>query len=396
MQRLSFDRIREYDVIFDFLRRTGVDSAILYGLEEVVNGAVESGRVDVARRLLELPELPPEFVRDTNEILEVKLALMADPREWLDVVEETCLEALGTDAHAPGLEMDLAFALLASDRPALGIMVSRGVLALQKDYTAFLLLDVLLRTRDRLGLSPEDPIEDLIDELAEDAETESGGELEHEELRQVQETMRRKKDELRQAKEKLEEARRQLRLQARHTQEERTESMPAPGDDELIGGLRREIRGLKEEVKSRHTEKQLLRRELRETRQALTVDEAKPAREQTQTEDDLNQREEELLEADGPRATQPIRVPRFSKHVTDALDKVPVSVARQTLKLAGELGAGEEHAFAAVRRLKRKPGFLRARIGRSWRLIFTMEDQYLDLQHLIHRRDLERSVKTLA
>ena len=387
---------REYDVIFDFLGRTGVDKAVLYAVEEIVNGAVENRRIDIARRLLDLPEMPPGFIRDMKEILEVKLALTTDAEEWLDVVEKQCLDGLGTAAHAPGAQVDLAFALLASDRPALGIMVSRAVLAVQDDCAAFLLLELLLRTRDRLGLTPEDAIEDLIDRLVGDAEDELGGSPEHMELLQVRDTMQRKEDELRQAKEKLAEARRLLRLRARHTQEEATETVPVSGDDELVAGLRKEIRGLKQNVKAKHTEKQLLRRELTETRQALAAAETKPNREQTQSEEELNQREEELLESHGPCSTQPIRIPRFSKQVTDALAKVPANVARQTLKLAGELGAGEQHAFAPLRRLKRRPGFLRARVGRSWRLIFTVDDRYLDLEHLIPRCDLERTVKTLA
>ncbi|MCK5804541.1 MAG: hypothetical protein KAI66_17010, partial [Lentisphaeria bacterium] len=393
-----FGTYLEYDALFAFLKRTGVCDTILPDLEEVLRGTIEQRRTDVTRQLLELPEMPPDFVRDMKEVFEIGLAVTTDSAEWLDLLEKQCARVVESDEYRMGLAEDVAFALLASDRPTLGILVSRAVLLLENDSpSAFLLLEELLRTRDRLNLSPEDPVEDLLDRLLSEAEEEDADGEEHEELLRVRETMRCKEGELRQSKEKLEEARRQLRLSDRHAPEEKTETVPKSEDDELVRELRLEIRGLKQDVKSRHTEKQLLRRELKETQQALGRSETDgDAQTLARRETDLDEREEELFEADVPHAVQPVRIPRFSKQVVEALKKVPESTARRTLKLIGEPCAGEQHAFASVRRLKAKPRFLRARIGRPWRLVFTVDNEHLELQRLINRRDLERTVKTLS
>jgi hypothetical protein len=56
-----------------------------------------------------------------------------------------------------------AHGLLTSRFPALGILVARGVLPLGSFLDAGVLLERLLMARDRLDLSPQDPIETVVE-----------------------------------------------------------------------------------------------------------------------------------------------------------------------------------------------------------------------------------------
>jgi mRNA-degrading endonuclease RelE of RelBE toxin-antitoxin system len=64
--------------------------------------------------------------------------------------------------------------------------------------------------------------------------------------------------------------------------------------------------------------------------------------------------------------------------------------------LIGRIAGGELAAFAGSKRLKTAPGIYRQRISGDYRLLFRLHSDRLEILDLIHRRDLERKIKTLT
>ena len=98
---------------------------------------------------------------------------MTTRQKKLAALEESALTALQrSDAEAVGA---VAQSLLISKLPALGILLGRGVIPLLPTEDAASIFQQILKARDRLNLSPDDPFSDIID-----AQLIKHRELEHE------------------------------------------------------------------------------------------------------------------------------------------------------------------------------------------------------------------------
>jgi mRNA-degrading endonuclease RelE of RelBE toxin-antitoxin system len=158
--------------------------------------------------------------------------------------------------------------------------------------------------------------------------------------------------------------------------------------------MRERIESLKLLLKDRHNERNSLRRELKAAQDQIESLRQTPAA--TASSPNLDRAEDQLLDSeDLPQAKQPVRLPEFPRRFEDVLARLPPATARSCLSMTGRLAAGEDSAFAGVKRLKALRDVYRQRIGEHYRLLFRMHPGRIEFVDLIHRRDLERRIKSL-
>ncbi len=78
------------------------------------------------------------------------------------------------------------------------------------------------------------------------------------------------------------------------------------------------------------------------------------------------------------------------------LSTLPEPVQRQAIELLGRLAAGREDAFRGSRPLRGRSWLWRQKVGRSYRMFFTLSDDVLEVVDVIHRQDLEKRIRELS
>ncbi len=326
-----------------------------------------------------------------------------DPAKTVDVLRQASWFFL-QDGPKPSQLASFAETLMKSQLPGIGIMIARGMLPTLPREHATGLLRLLLETRDKLNLKPEDPISDVMDHLF--LEQRSGTGKEAAALREVQQRLNDKLMETRRYRENVDRLERelarreQLALQQQPSEEQEEPSAglanapAAAADDAALKELRHKVDELKSALKERHNERNALRRELQEAHEALDTLRQKPAAAPAAHEE--ADHEEDLLlpqEADG---NQPVRTIEFPKDFREKLASLPKSVARGTMTMLGRLAAGESSAYVGAVRLKACPEITRQRIGIDFRLLVRLLPDRVQVVDLIPRQDLERRIKTLV
>jgi len=287
--------------------------------------------------------------------------------------------------------VDTGYAALFSPYKALGILIARGLLPLVRKRDTVALFDEILRTRDVLNISADDPYGDIIEKRFTEEVVDTGKDAE--ELRKARAALESKAREVRELQEAREDAQRRLRLlEKHHAREEKaaqTRQQIPQESDELLA-LRQKVQAMKSDLSARNDERAELRRKLGETYSELHA-----LRKQTSTAPVSADAEDSLL-GEEVSQTQPLRLLEFPKKFHDTLSSLPRQVARGALELLGRLAGGEPAAFVGVVRLKALPDTLRARIGIDHRLLFRLLPDSVQVVDLINRRDLERRIKSLG
>jgi mRNA-degrading endonuclease RelE of RelBE toxin-antitoxin system len=399
LRPLLIDRLLlfgEREAAVELFEKTGVPQGLREDWLHCVDCVAEVGRKDLLVRLLQL--------RDSSELQHEDFPvaarlLMAEKPDVLRLIEEAALTAL-KNPDAPD-NVDLAYALLDGPWPALGILVARGLIAHCGLFDAEVLLDEVLEARDKLNLSPHDPIQEVFGERI-SASIEAH--RDSRELQDAQEKLRISNQELSDAKSKL------TRLQAeldkaeldRKSRERKAVRLPAvttPApvqpliDEAALQELRRRVVTLRDELRERHNERNQLRGELNRALDRLEVLNRKQQAE-------LPAEESEDAEADwideaATEGAQPVRVPEFPPKFRASLQELPSRIVRQAMGSIGRMAAGDSGAFAGTKRLRSNRDIVRQRIG-DHRLLFRLHPHTIELLALIPRRDLERKIKSLA
>jgi hypothetical protein len=385
----------EHDAVVAFFETVGYRQELDDDLIAAVNWAADMGDETTVCRLLEIRG--EQGRQELDPSLGAQLLMWGrEPDPVLKRLEEETRTLLAADNQS-GL-IDLAHGLLSSRFPALGILVARGALPLTSFLDAGILLERLLMARDRLDLSPQDPIETVVDALHFDIL--DPREAESEALAEVQRSLSTKEAEVEHLK---------CQVAALQDTLERESNPPAAGPQPLVADtadqkpaadasppdLRAQLAALKAELKQRHLERNQIRRDLLNAREELEVlrrqriDSEGAGSRQEQAEDALLLPEEEY-------GTQPVRLPVFQSGFSERLSRLPDGVSRVALRLIGSLAAGEVSAFRGAQRLKINRGVWRQKVGSSYRLLFRLGDESLEVVALIHRQDFERFIKSLA
>jgi mRNA-degrading endonuclease RelE of RelBE toxin-antitoxin system len=330
-------------------------------------------QLDAAQVLLDLTHTPAEPLQ-----IWARVALAQDPTAAADLVEQSLADNLDQ------LPIEAAYALLRSRWPALGIWISRALLPWLEPEDAEPLIAELQDTRERLGAGPWDPVEELLYTLQHGHDPQTAQRLE-----QAQARIRSNETRLIGTTAELRALREALAAkQAPHTPEPAS-PRSAPQHDPAAVALEARIQTLKGELKRRHDERNALRRELRAVHQAA-------ARQESQ--DEANPETQAEVEEAGPDAASTegrLRLPEFSQRFSEALQRVPSHTARAAVEKLCAIAVGREGATVGTRRLRGKEDLWRARIGRSYRMLFTLDDEAVLAIDLVHRQELETRIKQL-
>jgi hypothetical protein len=167
-----------------------------------------------------------------------------------------------------------AHGLLTSRFPALGILVARGVLPLGSFLDAGVLLERLLMARDRLDLSPQDPIETVVEAVH--LNVMDPREADSESLADVRRSLAAKEAEVEHLKSQV--ATLQDTLEHESKQAVAAPQPPVadtaeqkPAVEASLADLRGQLASLKAALKQRHLERNQIRRDLFQAREELEV-----------------------------------------------------------------------------------------------------------------------------
>lgn len=280
---------------------------------------------------------------------------------------------------------ELAFNLVDGGLTGLALHVARGALALAGDDDLAPLLQVVLQVRDRAGVDPLDPIEERVLPWIQ-----GGRRVEDSGLAAALEDKSQDVERLRQELARVHAAfkteREQLLAQA--------QAAPAPEpvgpevDPQLVRDLRTKVAALVDELKLRTAERAELRSEVARAEEALELAATQPQAPAIQAPDEPQDT--------GPGGPHPVRIPVVPDTVAATLETLPDPVRRQALELLGRLAAGREDAFRGSRPLRGRSWLWRQRVGRSYRMFFTLADDRLEVVDVIHRQDLEKRIRELS
>ena len=367
--------------------------------DELIHAAVQANDLDVAERQLGL-------VRN-REKLDPAILLALEVRrpsaQTLMRIEEVALAGLRDPRSA--FLIDLSITLLETS-PAVGILVARGSLNAQRALDSGMLLDIIEEARDRLGLPPGDPVRDGYEQMLEretDRRAEemarSGETAERERLAAEAEALREK---LRESKMRIAELERGLRTQEASLTQLKppsqriqptvpiTTSPPAPADEQERRRLRAKVAELKQLLSERNEERTSLRQQLAKVNDAMAT-ETEAAERGPTPEPGLQEQPEAGTQVDAPRQ---LLVPRFAAPAQDALRELPIAVSRKALLIIAALAGGDEAAWQKVKQMviATTPLFS-CRVGLHHRMLFRFDSSELDVLTIIHRKDLETSLK---
>lgn len=354
--------------------------------EDLIEEALRMRCLDVLDRQLgkvKDPEILKQRVR-------AGIACARPSEETLSVLDEQARRGLAGDVDAIA---DVAYSLL-DHAPALGILVARGALDPDHVVESDTMLDEIELARDRLELAPGDPYGPLYDEWVEGRKAESArSEAELAEMARVRAELERAEQEVdaRQAQVvALEHEIRDLRERLeRQVHRETTAGMP---QDEVAAAYRaaeehrQRLARKVDEMKALLAEGNAERASLRERVAELEASRATASR-----TGDTDSAEIALGPDDGSatdEATMPVRIPVFDERAVEALRDLQPKTSRQAVAIAGRLAAGDRAAWRDVKRMQGMEGVWTARVGIHHRLIFTVDEEQLDVRDVVTREAL--------
>jgi len=370
--------------------------------EELIEAALDAGRVDIARRQAALLAQPEEL----RTYISLALKLAEDEAGKLAAVERAALEAAQGDADVC---IELAFALLTFS-PALGLLVARSALDPERSLDSEMLLENIEESRDRLQLPPGDPASDWYEVLADrhyadlvESARATALSAENERLVAEVEDLRKRlggsaaksnalEQSLRAATRRMADLAR--RGEATGTAEAAAAHSPLPTDaGPDAATLRQEISTLKGLISEGNEERAALRKQLADLGRRVRDTTPAPERRSVRAEPDPNALDDLEVEVEAS-ARGAVLVPTFSARAEDELRAAPQTLARSALRVVAELAAGNESRWSGVKALRTVAGLYSARVGLHHRLLFELDhdERRLEVRELVARRDLERAL----
>ena len=389
----ELSRSRDFGRAAVALEKVGYSADLHYEWMQAIMGSAFFGRKDVSVRLLrQLGESGPQECVPMQRLLESE----DDPAKMLECLDDLALAGLNLKSAD---DMDklyyLAFGLMMTKHRALGLLVGRGIIPLLSSASvASETLSMMLLTRERLHLSPDEPIIDAADKLwaAHDEALEADSEL-----REAKELFEFKRREAAELKESLERMQREMKRREATISQLPAAASVAPEDPEVSKQLRRKIQQIEHELNQRNVERTSLRKQLQQKQ--VDFDALRSRAESTSKEaamDSEARAEDALLLPQESGVHQPLRLIEFPRNFEQRLDALPRNIGRAALAALGRLAGGEPAAFVGAVRLKACPSVTRQRIGIDHRLLFRLLPGRIEVIDLIPRGDLERKVKTLS
>ncbi len=362
---------------------------------EIARYAIPNGEIDLTRRLIESFDDPEE--RPTS--LTLGLALLSESPDVLAQIEESALKSLTSSSwdHLGNLCAALIFFM-----PALGIIVSRGAIDPEHPLEAEKMLASVEEARDMLLLPPNDPAWEIYDLLSEQHVERELANSEAERSEKLAAEANRLRLSVAEARAKESAARRELERRERELAKATraaAESQEVAARAQQGSGLSPEeevrLRGKIEEFRLRIAEGNTKRRELRRQLSLIGIQMSDALRKDggAEPEEEGDRFEVEAQAGHGHLA---LRIPVFSREFREELKAVAEHVARDAVATAGALAAADPGAWYSVKHVRSIEDLRSARIGRH-RILFRLKgEDELTLLRLIHRKNLEVTLKKMG
>ena len=381
--------LSDLDRTSDYLERLGYADDLEDAWFFTMWAAVRAGRKDIGDRLMKLRE-PTGFTEDKLRLSQRLLIAEDDPAKCILLIEEAARNALRTEDSEE--LMDLAYSVAFSRFSALGILLYRAVLPFVSPEKTEQQYEQMLMIRDRLNLTPDDPVHELLEaniaESGEDAEAA---------LREAEKKFEAKRREVRTLRESLDQLQKELVRRERSSVADSSAPGPATTEsDEKLRELRQKVKFLESTLKESHTERNALERLLEEMQAKVEALNQRAQRVPAGNGSDADaDHEEELLLPQDAEGQHPLRLIEFPRDFHERFREFPHHVSRAAMVMLGRLAGGDSAAFSGAKRLKSRPNIVRQRIGIDFRLLFRLLPDRIQVIDLIPRQDFERKIKTL-
>jgi hypothetical protein len=358
---------------------------------DLVHEAMAAGAVEVAERHVDRAALDAEWRAQFLLGRSIKRRTI----DAIDHLEQVARQSLAGEID--GL-IGMAHTVL-PHYPAVGILFARAALDPARRLDSECLLESMEEARDQLDIDPYEPWWTYFDDItgrADDRDRHSGLEAERLALESRLDELRAglRESQMRVSGLASELKRREADLEAAARQRDdlaaRPMAQPDAAGDEERRRLRNRIAELKGLIAEGSSERAGLRAELtalaRDRDKTAGIVAAPAGGEESQGEGPIDAE-------DWPRR---LLIPEYSRSARSSLAALPRRVANEALVTVAALAGGEASAWRSVKKMRRTRDLYSTRCGREYRILFRFEDESLSCEAIIHRRDLDATLDSLA
>jgi hypothetical protein len=338
--------------------------------DEFIWLALQSGRLEEAQRQHAKVEKPETL----TPVLDIHAALLTRWPEWLELIEDVCVESAKTGQLLDLL--DLTHVIL-QRAPGLGLWLTTGVYNRVKPEEADTLFASMDDARDRLGLPAISARQGR----------------KHVRVAEKKEPAKKidpkEKAKLRALEATLEDSKRKMRQIEQQLEKEKAKASVEPVAPAAAPGARKafaqRIDELEDRIREGNAERAQLRREVAELTERLESGKDAP----------VPPKPEAVLDEPGESATRPrgLMLAQWEPRAVESLEALPARVSEDVLVKIAELGSGDAAHWIEVKQLQGVAGLYSARIGIHYRALFTVEGKTLRIHEVVHREGFDTALR---
>lgn len=388
---------RELGAAVAMYEKTGEEEILAPHFEVLLARAIMDPNVDhaIVDRILALREKSNLYAEACEIPLGVRLLKGGESVRILDELEQEFQENFRRGDFESINRIANQF--MARGYPALGVCLARSIIFDIPPFEADFLVESIMDAKDTMHIFESEPYEEALEHvLSSDLIRRSDTDQTAEKYAEAAETLEEQREEIARLRRQMCESQEQLKrmekrssLPAENASDDRRESKRDHISADDLKELKEQIQTLKARIAERNEERRKLRDDLVKAQTRLDdSDTEKSAADHKETTD----REDTLFETVSGSENMTVRIPVFSARFQKDLNTIPSNVARRAITTSASLAAGDVGAFRDVKRLKSNKQFYRARLGISYRMLFTLNEKSLTAEAVFHRKDLEKTI----
>jgi hypothetical protein len=375
-----------------FYEKFGVTSELEPHWRLAISYAADHEEVEAVKRLAALVD--KEQLKSPEVSVRVRFLLDDVERgEALELVEEAIRHGLDDE----GALLNVAYSMHRWGCYGLAAALSRALVTVRpKTELLTLLKNLIAEARIKADLEPTDASFYLCDRLLEEGDEETVAV----ELAEHKERLEDKSKQNQRLLARIHELKTDLKKQEKRI-EASQKTDPAEeekhGETEELRALRRKTNAIKQQLKERHDERNALARELETAQKVLNEHQSRLTETAAEEDGDAYDEgaEDRLLEPAEEPGVEPPRTPTIHPRFVKSVGALPTAIQRAAYREIGYLCAGDQSAFATVRRIIERPEYHRQRVKTTHRLAFKKLGDSLEVVDIFDRKLLVRKIPNL-